>query len=120
MPEIPDNTAAPQDHKPSKKASAKAAADAAQAEATEARLTVEHDGTDYDVVAESANDLELYEDVADYISGRRVLLPRIIKRLIGPRAFAEFKKKHRDPDTGRVPTEPLFELFELIDTALGE
>lgn len=114
MPEIPESAAQPQDRK-----SKKDAVEAAVAEANDQAATVEYDGVEYAVVP-GFQDIEFLEDIDRLNRGNIVVIPGLLRRVIGDDAYAAIKDKYRDPATGRTPKEPLFELFYKIDASLGE
>lgn len=114
MPEIPENADQPQDRKSKKEAAA-----AAAAEANNGTAKVEYDGVEYAIVP-GFQDIEFLEDIDRLNRGIIVVIPGLLKRVIGDEAYAVMKDKYRDPATGRTPKEPLFELFYKIDASLGE
>jgi hypothetical protein len=112
---IPDEAAKPQDRRAKKPKKT-----AAEAEATDSPLEVEHSGVTYLVDPDAYNNMDMVELLDQINLGHLTVLPRMLRLLIGPDQYTEFKDANRDPDTGIAPSQPLWDLFHKIDTALGE
>lgn len=97
-----------------------AESDAALDEATNDAVTVDHDGHTYTVDPESTNDVELLDALAELHSGNTLVMPRVVRGLLGADQYEEFLELNRDPKTKRVPKAPLFALYRLINDAVGE
>lgn len=110
---MPKNTATPEVPETTE-------SDAARDEATTGTVSVEHNGHTYVVDPESNNDVELMDALAEFGSGNSLVLPRIVRGLLGSEQYDEFLEVNRDPATGRVPKPALYSLFHLVDAALGE
>lgn len=96
------------------------AAEATDDEAT-AAPTVEYDGITYSIDTDAVGDVELIEALAEFVEdGNALMLPRIVKAMIGAEQYDQFKTAARDPENGRVPMSSLREFFRRIDDALGE
>lgn len=82
--------------------------------------SVEYEGKTYDIDPDATGDVELIEALAELDEGNQLVLPRIVRSLIGDDQYADFKNAARDAATGRVPMAKLREFFREIDSALGE
>jgi hypothetical protein len=107
--------------KDEKKASdlAAAAAEANEPEEVEP-TTVEYAGKTYTIDPAASGDVELIEALAELDEGNHLVLPRVVRSLVGDAQYAAFKESVRDAETGRVPVTALREFFREIDAALGE
>lgn len=97
---------APQDRKPKQ---------------TTTMLTATVRGIDVEVTPEALDDWELMEAIAAVDGGDQeamMQMPAIVKRLIGPDAYAKAKESVRD-DTGRVSAEAMGEFVGELFTALA-
>jgi hypothetical protein len=82
--------------------------------------TVEFRGKSYVIDADAAGDVELIEALAELDEGNHLVLPRVVRSLVGSEQYAAFKESVRDADTGRVSVTALRDFFREIDAALGE
>lgn len=82
--------------------------------------TVDYGGATYTIDPDATGDVELIEALAELDEGNQLVLPRVVRSLVGDAQYAAFKESARDPKTGRVPMAALREFFREIDSALGE
>ena len=88
---------------------------------TATMLTATVRGIDVEVAPEALDDWELMEAIAAVDGGDQeamMQMPAIVKRLIGPDAYAKAKESVRD-DTGRVSAEAMGEFVAELFTALA-
>lgn len=97
-----------------------AEAEAAAAEATDKPISVEYNGVTYTIDEGSRDDAELLEALGAYGDGDQTMLPRIVRSVIGDQQYETFKAANRNPETGRVSSHSLFELFKVLNDAVGE
>lgn len=109
---IPPNAKQPQDHKKPKKS-------AAQLEAEGSDIPLEYAGQTYIIERAALDDVELLELVGDLADGDAMLLPKIVRKVLGAAQWKKFKDANRD-DAGRIPSERLQELFTIVDDAAGK
>ena len=79
-------------------------------------------GIDVTVAASALHDWELAEAVGAVQSGDvhgQMLLPSVMRRLIGVEAYAELKQQFRDPATGAVNAESMGEALGELLVALN-
>ena len=107
---IPANAKKPSDHKKS--------AALAKAEAQSTNIVIEYNGITYVLEREVIDDVELLELIGDMTSNP-ILLPKVVRSILGLDQWAKFKDSNRN-DAGRVPSERMRELFELLDAAAGK
>ena len=82
-------------------------------------LTATVRGIDVEVAPEALDDWELMEAIAAVDGGdQEAMMHAIVKRLIGPDAYAKAKGSVRD-DTGRVSAEAMGEFVGELFTALA-
>lgn len=97
--------------------------DAAEASApAERKLKATVRGVDVEVAVSALHDWELAEAVGAVQSGDvhgQMLLPSVMRRLIGVEAYVELKKQFRDPATGRVDAESMGEALGELLVALN-
>lgn len=108
---IPRTARKPQDHL---KAVTKA-----KAEATGMNLSIEFTGVTYIIDREVIDDTELMELIAD-MQNNPVFLTKVVRSILGTDQWAKFLASNRDKKSGRVPTAPLWAIFNILDDALGK
>lgn len=71
--------------------------------------------------AERMDDYELMEDIARVEDGEYVRIGKVLSRWFGEEKHAEIKERFRDPETKRVPLEPIIAFFgELMAATQAE
>lgn len=98
------------------------AAPAAPAAPAERKLKATVRGVDVEVATSALHDWELAEAVGAVQSGDvhgQMLLPSVMRRLIGVEAYAALKQQFRDPATGRVDAESMGEALGELLVALN-
>jgi hypothetical protein len=105
---------------PKNEKSADLAAAAEEAAEPDGPPAVEYDGKTYTIDTDASGDVELIEALAELDEGNQLVLPRVVRSLVGEDQYAAFKEAVRDPETGRVPMASLRDFFRQIDAALGE
>jgi len=105
---IPEGAKKPQDHKKP----------AAQIEAEELDLVVEYNEVKYTLKREVLDDVDLFELIADMVENP-ILLPRVIKQILGTDQWDEFKNSNRN-EAGRVTLNHLNNFFAKIDVSMGK
>jgi len=91
---------------------------AAKAEAKGDDITIDYGGVVYVIERAVVNDANLVDMIADMMDNP-VLLPRVVRTMLGPEQWARFKTAASDKD-GRLPLERLGELFQALDDAAGK
>lgn len=118
MPDIPKNAKKPEDHK----AKAEAKSEPFKIEWTYSSPTADDPDatatTVFEIDREAGNDFEILE-WADEIEDNPQRGVRIIRRLLGRDEYDRLKNLERDPETGRVDPERMFEFFDLLNETLG-
>lgn len=92
------------------------------APAAERMLTATVRGIDVQVATSALHDWELAEAVGAVQSGDvhgQMLLPSVMRRLIGVEAYAALKQQFRDPATGAVNAESMGEALGELLVALN-
>ena len=105
MPAPPKTAKKPADH-------------AAKAEAKGEDITFNLDGVTYVMERDVVDDVEILELIGD-MSDNPILMPKVVRTMLGARQWAAFKAGHRN-EKGRVPSDELRRLFEVIDDAAGK
>jgi hypothetical protein len=110
MPDIPEGAKKPQDH-------------AAKAEALDQSVAIEHNGQRYEIDRDALDDVETLNLIGkmQVMAERQqgLMIPVVVERILGEQQYAMFLRSNRGQN-GRVPTAPLFELWNEIDTAAGK
>jgi hypothetical protein len=91
---------------------------AAKAEAKGEDIAFDHDGVTYTIERDVVDDVEILELIGD-MTTNPILLPKVVRTMLGPDQWAAFKDSHRNAK-GRVPSDELRGLFEAIDDAAGK
>ena len=91
---------------------------AVKAEAKGEDITFDHDEVTYTMERDVVDDVEILELIGD-MTTNPILLPKVVRTMLGPDQWAVFKDAHRNTK-GRIPSNELRRLFESIDDAAGK
>lgn len=91
---------------------------AAKAEAKGEDIAFDHDGVTYTMERDVVDDVEILELIGD-MTTNPILLPKVVRTMLGPVQWAKFKDSHRN-SKGRIPVDQLNHLFESMDDAAGK
>lgn len=104
---IPTDAKQPQDYRSAK----------AEASGEPGVVVVEFDGESYEFADDKATSIEFIEKTADMLASgmdeRPIMLMRVLRELLGPNQWAEFKKRHPQ-------VTDAFRFWNTLDDAAGK